>query len=619
MMKLSGKKKIVLTGISAIALTAGISGAFLLSSPQVSDEHAKALVLKDFRPGAKLSYAIRGDDASSPLLSGEARVDETGQASLPLPDDILGQAKKNLSYNLTVDNPAIENVRALDLLFNLDLENKNISLSGRGFENFTDIDIQSGAEKLTSKADWAGAFSQDIKTPQDALQLAFRTQNIASDAILGDNAKIEVFSLFGDDTYIGINDVRSRYGRALIYMAHQLANHLVVQTAIVGTFFDAKIQMEAQRKLQELKARAHKDYHPSDQMCRFGSMIKSVASAESKSKVDKIALNKTLMSLYLGTAGAPAQDGEASAATARVDAFKRYHCDPRDNNGNLDLMCNDVQLENLTNERREQLNKDVDYTRTIDSKLTLDIDFADYDPATSASVPDLTPDEIDVVAMAKHLYMPYVFARTDKDGVNNDLRAHYASRSYAAKMNVAHTSFINIMAMKAEAPEGRPTTPLASLPNLPPQMQINPATPNVRVPPITPKGLILTEDAGWSYMKALMREFGLADENGNLTTDDEIHALLGEFPSYYAQMEVLTKKIYQHQNFYTNLYDKPANVKRISASLDAIGLMHLRDRYDSQLRQEMLAAMLVEQGLDPHSERISSDIYNAMKNQQHLQ
>jgi len=95
--------------------------------------------------------------------------------------------------------------------------------------------------------------------------------------------------------------------------------------------------------------------------------------------------------------------------------------------------------------------------------------------------------------------------------------------------------------------------------------------------------------SGPAYMKALFVDFGLSE--------GDIRDILGDNPSYWAQMDVLTKKMYQDPKFYTNLYDKPANVSRMNASMQAIGLMHYRDRYNSQLRQELLISQMVESRL----------------------
>ena len=70
--------------------------------------------------------------------------------------------------------------------------------------------------------------------------------------------------------------------------------------------------------------------------------------------------------------------------------------------------------------------------------------------------------------------------------------------------------------------------------------------------------------------------------------------MLGENPSYYAQMEILTKKIYQNPDFYTNLYDTPANVERKTVALQAIKLIQKFDMLKSYLRGEATVSVLLE-------------------------
>lgn len=603
-----GRKAQIIAGVSCIAM---VSGIFALSALSSMNKGGLSISVDDFKPGTELSYEVFGDGAG--VFAGKTEVDSSGRAKLPVPEGLMDEIQKKISYKLKFENPDVQNAQALELLLDLDKQTNLLSVVGNGLGNFADVDIKNGDQEHKSKADWTGMFKDDLPVSQEMLELAFQNNNLASDAVMGENAKIEVLSLFGESSRN--TEVASTYGRVIRLMSLELTSVLVMQTKIIGTFFDAKIQMETQRKIQELKARAHKDYQPSEQMCRFGTFIRSVASTESKSVADKKFLNKLLMNQYLGVPGNSTEDGEGTAAKARIEVFKEHYCNPHDNNSTLDLFCPaHANMSGMTPAQRERLNKDIDYTRTIDSKLTLNVDFAD---ATSTGMaPVLTNDELDVITMAKNLYMPQSLFNPNIGTINRDARPHFASRSLAAKMNVAHTSYLSIVGLKVEAPEGNPTTPIASLPNLPTNMQVDPTDPNLRQKPVTPKTLVLTEDAGWSYMKAMMREFNMFDDNANSSTDDEIEAMLGVRPSYYAQMEILTKKIYQSPNFYTNLYDKPANVKRIGVAMDAIALMNLRDRYDSQLRQEMLTSLLVEEGLAPKVEQISADIYNAMKTPQ---
>ena len=72
----------------------------------------------------------------------------------------------------------------------------------------------------------------------------------------------------------------------------------------------------------------------------------------------------------------------------------------------------------------------------------------------------------------------------------------------------------------------------------------------------------------------------------------------------------------QNPKFFASLYDKPANVERIGASIDAITLMNQRDRYESLLRQEMLTSLLVEEALGDHVEEVNTQIYEIMQKDQ---
>jgi hypothetical protein len=157
--------------------------------------------------------------------------------------------------------------------------------------------------------------------------------------------------------------------------------------------------------------------------------------------------------------------------------------------------------------------------------------------------------------------------------LQQDFADYQNSRGLIAAMGVAHDSFASIAGMKSKTVPG------------------------------------IGAASGWNFMKSMMRDFGLADA--------DIDQLLGQYPSYYAQMEVLTKKIYQRPDFYTNLYDKPTNVKRISDAMTAIQIMQQRDFYESRLRNEMLTSMLVEQALAKHVESINGQVVSDIKNLQH--
>ncbi len=642
MIKLKPRYKIylgALVPLIAIGIFATISSDMFFNK---SDVEVK---VSNFPDGTNISYEILAD--GNIIDKGEEVLSNDRLLNLPVPN-ISKEKNSSLAYKLQMKAPTqeqeISSAETLNMLLNLDLNNGGMSLSGSGLDSFSDIIVKKGNDKAARSdnitSDWAGLFSADSINSKDKennykqIELAFQNAGIAGDFSKLGSGKVEV--LFGDHNGSTLAKVQARYSASLIRMTEELSAVMTAQTAAIGMFFDANIQLDTQRKHQELMARAHKDYHPSDQMCRIGTFIRSVAHSESKAETNKHALNKILMNQYLSTPNNSAGHGSQINSVSELDVYVKYFCDPRDNDGATSVLCafgtSAPDVDDL-----DHLNKDIDYTRTLESPLTLDIDFLDG-ALVGTAAHDLEGDEADIVALAKNLYFPNIFEKPDYYHLREDLRPHYNSRSFAAKMNVAHNSFLNIVGMKSRAPVGKPnvtttTTPApatlgtgvlkAEAETFPPFGTLQSPKTTTRTMPTT----ILAEDSGWAYMKAMLREFGITPidmNNDGDTTDpidktveEQIDDILGERPSYYAQMEVLTKKIYQHPNFYTNLYDKPANVDRIGASIDAISLMNQRDRFESLLRREMLTSLLVEEGLAKHVEDINSTIYKEIQKPQH--
>jgi hypothetical protein len=345
-------------------------------------------------------------------------------------------------------------------------------------------------------------------------------------------------------------EIEANYVQALKDMTEEIATITTRAIFAIGTFFDAEHQLDTQRDYQRLVAQTHKDYHPGEQMCQFGTFIRSVARSEEKTTLDKQALNRQLMVVYNNQDGAVTERGSEIDLISRIEDFKTAYCDPADNNGGLNLMCDSGGESD-----KERTNKDIDFARTVASNLTLDLDY---------EVDAATPDEKDIYTLARHLYWPEPFEPKDEKSVERYGSLYQAVRADIAKRNVAHNSFTNIVAEKSASKVGSGA------------------------------------DSGWNFMKALMRDFGL--------NDTDTHKTMGNYPSYYAQMDVLTKKIYQNPDFYTNLYDKPVNLKRNSAAMEAIKLMQSRDLYKASLRREMLLSMMVEEQVAKRIDAIDTDL-----------
>lgn len=338
------------------------------------------------------------------------------------------------------------------------------------------------------------------------------------------------------DVYTGgpSEPLRDWWVGGLMLMAEQFTANMEAQVMAIGKLFDAKHQLETQRLFQEKQARAHKDYQPSEQMCTFGTFTRDLVATERTADLTKTAVAQSLLQRELGT-GEGQGKTEATDSLSRIGQFRTLFCDPTDNANGLALLCPKPG-------KPEQRNADINFTTTLDQPFSLKINLRDTETTT---------DEEAVFALIDNLFAHDPPERVpDKDLEKRNYQYHYLNmRSIAAMRGIARNSIANIIALKT-------------------------ATPGTGTETAAP------------YMRALMRDFGLKD--------DEIKKLLGDNPSYYAQMELLTKKIYQSPTFYTNLYDKPVNVDRIRAAMKAIKLMQDRDIQASLQRREMLLSMMLE-------------------------
>lgn len=382
----------------------------------------------------------------------------------------------------------------------------------------------------------------------------------ASEWFGGPSATFPRISLFVTEEFIGhrswwINVFwEDNLLPAMMLMSEQLTAVAVQQMQVIGSFLDAKHQLETQRLLQELQARAHKDYHPSVGMCEFGTNVRSLAASERRGEYNAVLLSQRSMDRQLGNANSSAVYGNDMDKASRLEQFKENFCDPRDNNNGLSFMCYGAAapVPAPTPAQRARWNRDIDYTRTVDFPWTLNVDFTDNVQ---------TDAEEEIIALSNNLYAHHVFARPGAAllapqpgmAITNMQKRYLDMRSIVAKRNVAENSFNAITSMKSRGSGGSE-----------------------------------------AFLQALLNQLGVADEGAPAGNLDEIRALLGDDPSYYAQMEVLTKKIYQNPQFYTNLYDKPANVRRKDVALQAIGLMQKFDMFKSYLRSEAVLSVLLE-------------------------
>lgn len=184
------------------------------------------------------------------------------------------------------------------------------------------------------------------------------------------------------------------------------------------------------------------------------------------------------------------------------------------------------------------MNLDIDYTRLIDTRPTI--------PAAD--------DAAAVIPMMQNLFASrianeLVIKALEQSDTKNADDSLLDLRALIAKRSVAENTFQSIVARRTEGSAGSAVN-----------------------------------------MKALLKNMGIAE-------DSEAVRYLGDNPSYQAQMELLTKRIYQDEDFYKNLMDNPSNVARQYAAMQSFGLMQQRDIYDSIQRAELILSLIVEMEL----------------------
>ncbi len=369
-----------------------------------------------------------------------------------------------------------------------------------------------------------------------------------------------------------INWYETQFYPAVRRMAAQLNAAMVQQAYIVGTFFDAKHQLETQRLFQQLTSQAHKNYTPSEGMCEIGTSVRSLAASERHSDLARVAFANRMMDRQL--LSGQTMSGWNADQRSRLEKYLTTYCHTADNSGQMIEICGEaLDAENpdaggIDPARR---NKDIDYTRSLGTKLTIDASFLDPNGPTLADGSNseifgaTSPDAEDIFALTANLFAHEVLPQTLPRAVISSpegnpkagIHRYLDLRSVAAKRSVAINSFSTIAGDRVSGTgESAP------------------------------------------FIKRIVEELGVLP--------DDINLLLGENPSYFAQMEVLTKSIYQNPEFYTELYDKPANVLRKGAAIRAIGLMQDRDMYDSLLRSEAVLSVLLETMLHTEQARVHS-------------
>jgi hypothetical protein len=338
-------------------------------------------------------------------------------------------------------------------------------------------------------------------------------------------------------------------------MAQQLTTGMTYQALMVGALLDAKNEQETQRLMQQMAAEAHRDYQPDLTMCTFGTNVRSLAATEDKERVNTRLLDLTMLKRHKLSQDISSASAVNDDLKNRFEQFKHVYCDTNDDNNYLPPVCG-------AGNPADRINNDIDYTKLIENRYTLDADFTDPAPTPQAQA-----DQEDIMALTRNIIGFRTFDKISDDHLKQEFakNTYMDTRSVNAMRSVAGNSIAHIIGMRMAG------TPCASC-------------------------------VGSTYMRPVLLQLGVPDV--------DIDKFLGSNPSYYAQMEVLTHKVFENEGFFTNLYTTPANVERIGATLQALKLMQDRDRFESSLRREMLLSLILEVQIRDRESRVEAAVRN---------
>ena len=292
-------------------------------------------------------------------------------------------------------------------------------------------------------------------------------------------------------------------------------------------------------------------------MCRFGTLTRSLAAANLNVDTTALAVHQILLDRENNNA-AHQNIFTGSDRVGKLHNLGRLYCNPGDNDATpiacaCDMAKGTCDASNGPLPARS--NRDLDFTRLIETRGTLNLNFTDG---------TLTSDEQDALAFLSNVVafspLPANTEEMSKIAGNPSAVLQYQNaRALTAARGVVRNNLAHFVAEKSAGTDGA----------------------NV-------------------YMINVLREMGMSDKEARRTLTGTGLALDRNgndpevAPSYDAQMDVMTKKLYQNPNFYAGLVDKPANVLRTQTAMAAIGLIQRRDLYETALRREMALSQLLE-------------------------
>ncbi len=312
---------------------------------------------------------------------------------------------------------------------------------------------------------------------------------------------------------------------------------------MIGKITDAAVQNKAQLTLQQSTAKAYSTFTPSDSLCRFGTLTRSMAASNTTADETMLSLSSIMLGRALHRKG---ENGTAPQSDffSQLQNISNLYEDPMDNDGTpVTRRCAPGSASCTID--RARINKDINAMQTLLLPQTLHINMKDG---------NITPDEQDVMMLLTYLSGQEATDALSRDDLDRrgttDIKMLYQDiRNIAARRGVVNASLSSYISQKSSG----------------------------------------GKQAGL-YLANVMTEMGLSDADALSYVGMDSN----DGPSYNAQMNILTKAVYQNPNYYVGLMDKPANIERNQVSMQAFKLMQRRDMFEGALRREMLLSQLLE-------------------------
>ncbi len=489
-----------------------------------------------------------------------------------------------------------DSARQSELVLKFNSRQSTLNITGRGFETGKAISVSLAPNDRYAGSpvtDWTGTFNTGLIRNSGSLQDGMETcvgfphmdnqAEICFEVSLGSKG----FFTLADSPYstwdppngsfktpLSVQDsghinswqqaLADNHVKALMAMTQQFSVLMVQQAEVIGTFFDAKHQLEVQRWIQEKQAETHRDYHPSRQICYYATFVQDFASLSRLSEMNAEAINAYMFDREMAPAAQPsgtmalgsgAPAGEEQDRFTRISQLQELYCSPDNNNlGGLRLMCPNINP--------SRYNRDINYTY-LDTETTLDINF---------QVPENTGDETDLLALSKNLFSHDLMERLDRSKIFDE-QAQMARegarhvldiRSIIALRGPIRDSFSQIVALRGTG------------------------------------GGLSTQ-----YIRAYLENMGMDAQ--------AIEEIIGPNPSELGLLNVMMNKMPQNPHFYTETYDTEANVERTRAAQQAIDNLGGRQAFEAALRREMLLATRLEIRLREVQNKINAQVQEAIE------